>query len=374
MTGTQAGRPTVAVLVNLVSPYRVPVLEAMGELLGLVVLVEGAGRGRNSWFSAPPRLDRAEVRPVRGLRLGLRARVREGGIFDRRFLHLGFGHLLELNRLRPDAVISTEMGFRSVVALGYGALYRVPVWIWWGGTRHTEQNLGPVRRAVRWVLARWCRRWISYGTSSTSYLASLGIPADRVLQIQNCVDDRRFEAESARTLDLAPRPVIGYVGQLIGRKGVDHLVRAAARVQAGGLQFSLLIVGEGPGETGLRALADELGVGGVHFHPAQPNEAMPGIYRSLDCLVLPTLEDVWGLVVNEALWSGVPVIASRYAGCAGELLPPGNLFDPLDEQQLTVLLERAVRGEIDPADPKTLLRAAEVGRLISDEVARALAP
>ncbi len=61
---------------------------------------------------------------------------------------------------------------------------------------------------------------------------------------------------------------------------------------------------------------------------------MPAVYRSGDILVFPTLEDVWGLVVNEALWSGCPPWSSVYAGCAKELVPMNSIFDPLDPADL----------------------------------------
>ena len=57
---------------------------------------------------------------------------------------------------------------------------------------------------------------------------------------------------------------------------------------------------------------------------------MPGVYRSGDALILPTLSDVWGVVANEAVLSGIPVLCSKYAGCAKELLTEESVFDPED--------------------------------------------
>ncbi len=59
---------------------------------------------------------------------------------DFRYTHINPGFIWDLICLHPDAVISTEMGFRSICALIYGFVFRRQVWIWWGGTQHTERN------------------------------------------------------------------------------------------------------------------------------------------------------------------------------------------------------------------------------------------
>ena len=57
---------------------------------------------------------------------------------------------------------------------------------------------------------------------------------------------------------------------------------------------------------------------------------MPATYRSADVLIFPTLEDVWGLVANEAELCGLPVLCSKYAGCAKEIFTAESIFDPMD--------------------------------------------
>jgi len=95
---------------------------------------------------------------------------------------------------------------------------------------------------------------------------------------------------------------------------------------------------------------------------------MAAVYRSGDVLVFPTLDDVWGLVVNEALWSGLPALVSIYAGCARELVPPESTFDPLDPADFAAKLRRAVAGELPPPDLTRLRRMAEVSDKIAQEL------
>ena len=115
------------------------------------------------------------------------------GVCDVSYLHFNLGLLWELPRFRPDVLISNELGLRTVIALCYSALAGVPLWIWWGGTLHSERNIDVGRRVLRKVLRRAVRRWISYGETSTEYLESLRVPRGNILQIQNCVAQESFQ-------------------------------------------------------------------------------------------------------------------------------------------------------------------------------------
>jgi glycosyltransferase involved in cell wall biosynthesis len=360
----------VAVLVNVIAPYRVPVYEGIAERFQTHAFYAGVERNRAAWGEVPDGRGNLVIRRTAGLSIPYR--TGDGQVYDERTLHLPLGHLVDLHRLRPDAVITTEMGLRTLLALVHGALRRVPVWIWWGGTLHTERGVGRVRRVVRRFLAGRRVRWISYGESSTEYLLTLGIPRARIVQIQNPVDESLYEIGERRRPGRPEPPVLLCVGQHIRRKGIDSLLRAAALVQAEGRDFVLRLVGEGPERVAFEQLAGELGLRGVEFLDARPPREMPEVYREADFLVFPTHEDVWGLVVNEALWSGLPVLSSIHAGCARELLPSERTFDPHDTEGFARVLRAAVDGEIGPADPSPLKRCREVSEMIASDIERVL--
>jgi len=355
----------LAILVNIVAPYRIPIYRFLGEVFETKVLFSGQESNRETWGHTGQALFNAKR--VWGFSLAVPRRG-EGSIYDWRYLHINPGYFVELLRFKPDAIISNEMGFRSLVALLYAKIFRRPLWIWWGGTLHTERSIGPLKVLWRRLFSRWVPRWISYGKTSTEYLVSLGVPRERILQIQNCVDETLFAQPVDPLYTFSPKPVLLYVGQLIGRKGVDLLLESAHRLQAKGYEFTLALVGSGPDKERLERKVDELRLANVHFLPPEKPENMPRVYRSADVLVFPTLEDVWGLVVNEALWSGLPVIASIYAGCAPEILPPQNQFDPLDPESFDAALERAICGKIAPADTSPLLPCEQVAKMIAEDI------
>ena len=126
------------------------------------------------------------------------------------------------------------------------------------------------------------------------------------------------------------------------------------------LNFSLLLVGNGPEKQNLERLASELHLHNVRFEPALPPHEMPGVYRSADALVFPTLEDVWGLVANEAMLSGLPVLCSVFAGCAHELFSSENIFNPGNAEEFRSKLRAAITGKLPPLDRSRLKSTPEL--------------
>lgn len=156
-------------------------------------------------------------------------------------------------------------------------------------------------------------------------------------------------------------PTIGYVGRLVPEKGVDTLLRASARVTAA---HRLLIVGNGPQEEALRALAGKLGIADrVAWAGYTPHAEVPDEYRRMDMLVVPSKtvanwKEQLGRVVLEALFIGVPVAVSdsgelpRLIGATGG----GVTFRENDDADL------AARLTAHLADPGILQERAERSR------------
>ena len=361
----------VALLVNMIAPARLPVYSGLASRFDLLVLHGGTESNRDSWQDMEKSLPGAQVVKAWGWQISI-PRRENGQVFDRRYIHITPGFLWHLLRFKPDVVVTNEMGFRTLTALLYGTLFRKPVFVWWGGTIHTERGIGSVKRLLRSLISRWARRWISYGQSSTEYLQTLNIPRERILQIQNAVDEQRFTAATEPAFPLDTNPVLLYVGQLIARKGVELLLSAAAALQREGLVFSLLIVGNGREKAALEKRAADLHLRNVHFHAALPPEKMPAVYRSADVLVFPTLEDPWGLVVNEAILCGVTVLCSKYAGCAQELLPSENIFDPENSGGFTEKLRTKVLGQLPSPQPDRLKTTPQIVNALADALEKSV--
>jgi len=360
MTST-APKRKVALLTNTIAPYRVPTYSILGDEFELLVLHGGKEANRSSWGNPESVLSNAKVVRAWGWQIPFKQKL-NGKIYNERLFHITPGFLWHLLRFQPDAVITNEMGFRSVVALIYGTIFRKPVWIWWEGTRHSERNIDGLRKGLRRIIAFWAHRWISSGVTATEYLLDLGVNRERILQSQNAVDEEQFQAAAEPAWRVSPRPVVLYVGRFVELKGVRLLLDAVATLQKAGGVFSLMLVGGGREKQGLEQYAAELGLKNVYFQPEQRPEKMPSVYRGADLLVFPTLQDVWGFVANEAILCGVPVLCSKYAGCAPDLFPPENIFSPDNPKEFTEKLAAGIAGQLPKADPTRLKTTAYLGR------------
>jgi glycosyltransferase involved in cell wall biosynthesis len=350
----------VALLINMISPARISLYSCLAEAFEFLILYGGTERNRDSWRGFDNALPAATVTRAWGWQIPF-SRRQKGRAFDEQYLHVNPGYLWLLFKSNPDVVVTSEMGARTLFALIYGTFFRKPVWVWWGGTVYTEsKKAGLLKRALRSILARWTQHWISYGKSSTEYLLTLGISRRQILEIQNTADERYFQTAAQPHFELRPRPVLLYVGQFIGRKGVDLFLRAAAALQHEGLKFSLLLVGNGRDKPAAERLANDLGLAATQFHPSQPPQLMLGVYRSADVLVFPTLEDPWGLVASEAMLAGLPVLCSQYAGCAPELFPSESIFDPLNPDEFREKLRVAIAGGLPTPDVSRLQTTSQV--------------
>jgi glycosyltransferase involved in cell wall biosynthesis len=141
-------------------------------------------------------------------------------------------------------------------------------------------------------------------------------------------------------------PVYLYVGRLSPEKRLDILLKAFRRLRETVPSASLRIVGTGPQGGELLALARDLALGdSVVFAGAKSGVALTQEYLSATCLVLPSWSEPWGLVVNEALHYGCPVVVSHRCGCVPELVedsPSGLVFTCDDEADLADKLQDAV--------------------------------
>ncbi len=117
---------------------------------------------------------------------------------------------------------------------------------------------------------------------------------------------------------------------------------------------TLIVVGEGPEEAKLRQIAVDNALKTVLFTGRHSGAGLAKFYAAADVFVFPSLIDVWGLVVNEAMACGLPVLASRFAGASQELVDNndvGQTFDPTDLEGFASLLrEWAMRAEHIPRE------------------------
>ena len=222
---------------------------------------------------------------------------------------------------------SSQVGFFFCKAFGKS-------YILWSGSTHYEDNW---RRRVASplvkIMVRNADALLAYGSRSKDFLIDLGAKGERTFIAQNTVDidyfARRSQLSDAQRhqlkegIGIKTSRVILYVGQLIKRKGLQYLLPAFSKLKKENPDVSLLVVGRGNQERQFKMLCQQGEISDVFFVGHRDYGQLPEYYGISDVFVLPSLEEVWGLVVNEAMACSLPVIVTRVAGASADLVKEG---------------------------------------------------
>jgi 1,2-diacylglycerol 3-alpha-glucosyltransferase len=218
----------------------------------------------------------------------------------------------------------------------------------------------PWKEWTKKLLYHWFDAALVGGSLSHQYAQNLGIAKENIFIGCDVVDNNFFaqEARQARENPKAlrakyslPANYFLFVGRLDENKNLfrlliayEHYLRLAEEQSWG-----LVICGSGPVEAQARALARQLNLP-VLFAGFKQLEELPIYYGLSRCLIFSSLGDTWGLVVNEAMASGLPVLVSKACGCAPDLVQEGvngYTFDPYDVEGLARLLLKVTSQETD---------------------------
>jgi glycosyltransferase involved in cell wall biosynthesis len=254
------------------------------------------------------------------------------GFKDELYVHVPHDTFGRLRRFRPDIVFSYELGFRSFASGLYRRMYpRSRLAYCVCVSEHTEHGRGTARWLLRKALVRMADAITYNGPSCERYLKRLGVPDEKLFPFAYAADDRT-DPRPAIARWAEPNRRLLVVGQLSERKGILPLLDALSAYCDRHIDqaWDLTFIGTGPLESAVLA----------RRYPANLKVNLRGHVSPLElasqwsdygALVFPTLADEWGLVVNEAMRAGLPVIGSRYAQASTTLIEEGQngwLYSP----------------------------------------------
>ena len=183
---------------------------------------------------------------------------------------------------------------------------------------------------------------VTAGTASTSAVKAMGIAPEKIITLFNPVDVGWFYsfAQKHRTPATTNHRYI-YVGQLIERKNVATVIKAFASIRRG--SDTLTIAGDGPLAQELKNLAATLDLSdSIIFVGHKNQEELAQLYASSSTFILASTNEVWGLVVNEALASGLHVVVSEKCGVAEFVKDmKGAYISSTDKQSIQHLMEKS---------------------------------
>ena len=196
----------------------------------------------------------------------------------------------------------------------------------------------------RRVVYRNTDSFVAYGSQAADFLVRRGAPSGRIVTgVQVVPGSQTPSVQVSRgEMGFDGKKVVLSVGYLIARKGLDTLIEAFRGMERE--DAVLVIAGAGDQEDHLRRLAG--GASNIQFPGYVEGTLKAKYYSVADVFVLPTLHDPWGLVVNEAMAYGLPIVVTDRAGCAPDLVGDNGLVVPAgDVHALRQALERLLDGD-----------------------------
>ena len=206
-----------------------------------------------------------------------------------------------------------------------------------------------LKDTLKKIYVKGCVSAFTYGTKSKEYILSLGMIADQIythcqaatnIQLAAAYEPAHIERQSRISAAGFNTHNFIYVGRLTSIKNINRLITAFLSLKnnnALAKDWGLILVGDGPQRRELTQLCVNMDAKDVHFVGGKSWREVPEFHALADVFVLPSTSEPWGIVVNEAMVCGLPVLVSSHCGAAYDLVQEGEngfMFDPYNEQEL----------------------------------------
>lgn len=350
-------------LTNFASPYRVRFFDELGKYMDVTVLysekIQDIKHRNTAWF--------------------------ENGVGGFHPIQLEKVVSLKGKKVCTDVVQWLKRDYDHIIIGGYSSptaiyamtwlrLHRIPFWMEVDGGLIRQDSRS--KYFVKKTLVTMADCWLSTGKFTTDYLVHYGAKRERIQEypftsfyeadILPAVVTQGEKAQLREQLEIPEKHMVLAIGQFIHRKGFDVLMHAAKNIPS---HVGIYIVG-GEATEEYKLLRQALNVEHVHFLGFQKKERLAEFYKAADLFVLPTREDIWGLVINEAMAYGLPVITTDRCVAGLELIENGvnGYIVPVEDaaalaEKINVALssdmEKMGQASLDKIRPYTLENMAK---------------
>lgn len=332
----------LALLTNIPSPYRVPLFNTLSGFDDIelhVIFFRESDPGRK-W-----RINREGIhfsyRIIPGICLFYPK--------TEMVVYLNWGMWSELRRFDPDIICCGGYAWlASLELLMYAKLKHKPIFLFSGSILGSGKYRNSFVKLYKKFIIPKFDAYITYGTAAKDLLVHFGANPKHIIVGINTVDTKEFSTQMGNLSSdevakehhrFKPKNIL-YVGQFIQRKGVMNLIKAFVRLDMP--QVGLILVGNGPEKENYLQYIKTHNIKNVFIEPFVQKEKLPKYYAISDVFVLPSHQEVWGLVINEAMACGLPILSSKVAGATRDLVKEGENgygFDPNDVDNLVEKLK-----------------------------------
>lgn len=300
---------------NIPSPYRVDFFNELGKYCDLTVLFESHSANDRDVAWRADRMKNFTPIYLKGKRVGTAEAICPSII-------------KYLSKKKYDVIV---IGFFSsptgMMAIEHMRIRHIPFVLSSDGGM--VKNDAGIKHKIKQHFISAASAWLSTGKTTTEYLTYYGadpkrvyiypftsVMAEDILKQPLTITEKQ---EYRKLLGMKEDKVILSVGQFIYRKGYDVLLKACKQLDS---SIGVYIVGGKPTEEYLN-LKEQLDLEHVHFVNFITKDKLANYYKAADLFVLPTREDIWGLVVNEAMAYGLPVITTTKCVAGIEMVKNG---------------------------------------------------
>lgn len=341
----------VAIITNIPAPYRVDFFDYLQKNYGeyeFTIIYSSRNEDNRSWDVDQEKMKNSVFLESKTLKVKKR--------YDNYYLHIPVGVCKVLNELKPDVVVGSEYNPTVLQALYYCKSKKVPFISWTDGTLFSERNRNFVQKFLRKLVVSKADAFIASSTKSKEAQIFYGADEKKCHISYLAVDVEKYIQEPQGKGE----GKILCVGSLIERKGVDLLLQALAKVES---DYSLYLAGDGEEKVALKTLAEDLRISNkVHFLGQLNRAELLKHYADSDLFVFPTREDCFALVILEAMCAGLPIVCSKYADGAYDLIEEnvnGLIVDPYDAEKFAssidaILSDKELQNKMQTESGKVL--------------------
>jgi 1,2-diacylglycerol 3-alpha-glucosyltransferase len=334
----------LVILTEIISPYRIPLFNSLaqhGEVDLHVVFLAETDPTLRLW-----QICKEEIRFSHQILTSWRKRVGKYNVL------LNRGVVRVLAAAAPDVILCGGYSYvASWQCLAWARAHGIPFFLWSESNAQDQRRGHALVESLKNKFLQKCSGFVVPGRSAWEYLRGHKVDESTIFTAPNAVDNDLFAsaAVAARQNETAlrrefalPERYFLFAGRLVREKGVFELLSAYAKLdESMRRQVGLVLVGDGECRLALQEQGSSISPGVVRFAGFAQREQLAIYYALAETLILPTYTDTWGLVVNEAMACGLPVILSRAAGCAADLVTEnwnGLLVDPKDVSSLMLAM------------------------------------
>ena len=335
-------RKKLILITNIISPYSISLFNHLGKMeeLDFKVIFLAETESNRRWRIYKDEIS-FEYKILKNTCFFIQTREMP--------IYFNWGLWRELKKVKPDAICVCGYHYLATIeALIYAKVNDIPITLWAGSHLLSGFVKNPLTDLYKKMIIPKFDSYVTYGTAARGQIIYYGAKPGKIIVGCNTVDVEWFmkksgvieEDEMREMREKYPPKNILYVGNFITHKGVLNLIKAFYNLKMNNV--GLILVGDGIEKDAYLKYIREHRIKNVFFEGFVQKKDIVKYYKLADVFVLPSFNEVWGLVVNEAMACGLPILSSIYAGVTRDLVRDGingYSFDPNNIVELTERLK-----------------------------------